>query len=119
MNAISPSRRPASDVPRQCADAARPCGRCHRRTINMSIPPVTNSGFIAQDIAMTKQGLVIFVGSNAQNHLLAALVDQRNQNSFGHIITVKTRSSSCTGTRIASSRSGAEVGVDTDSWEIA
>ena len=92
------------------------------RTINMSIPTIDELGLptVLKDIAMTKRGLVIFVGGTGTGKTtsLAALVDQRNQNSFGHIITVEDpiefvhEHKNCVVTQ-------REVGVDTDSWEIA
>ena len=92
------------------------------RTINMTIPTIDGLGLppILKDIGMTKRGLVIFVGGTGTGKTtsLAALVDHRNRNSYGHIITVEDPiefvhdHQSC----IVTQR---EVGVDTDSWEIA
>jgi twitching motility protein PilU len=69
---------------------------------------------------MTKRGLVIFVGGtgSGKSTSLAAMVDQRNENSYGHIITVEDpieyvhEHKKC----IVTQR---EVGIDTDSWEAA
>ena len=92
------------------------------RTINMTIPTFEDLGLptVLKDIAMTKRGLVIFVGGTGTGKTtsLAALVDFRNRNSFGHIITVEDpiefvhEHRNC----IVTQR---EVGVDTDSWEAA
>ncbi len=92
------------------------------RTINMSIPTLDELGLppVLKDIAMTKRGLVIFVGGTGTGKTtsLAALVDYRNQNSYGHIITIEDpveyihEHKNC----IVTQR---EVGVDTDSWEAA
>lgn len=92
------------------------------RTINMKIPTIDSLGLppILKDIGMTKRGLVIFVGGTGTGKTtsLAALVDHRNINSHGHIITVEDPiefvhdHKNC----IVTQR---EVGVDTDSWEIA
>ena len=92
------------------------------RTINMSIPTLDELGLptVLKDIAMTKRGLVIFGGGTGTGKTtsLAALVDHRNKNSFGHIITVEDPiefvhdHKNC----IVTQR---EVGVDTDSWEAA
>ena len=92
------------------------------RTINMKIPTIDGLGLppIIKDIGMTKRGLVIFVGGTGTGKTtsLAALVDHRNINSHGHIITVEDPiefvhdHKNC----IVTQR---EVGVDTDSWEIA
>ncbi|MBI5781745.1 MAG: PilT/PilU family type 4a pilus ATPase [Rhodocyclales bacterium] len=75
---------------------------------------------ILKEIAMLKRGLVIFVGGTGtgKSTSLAALVDYRNENSFGHIITIEDpiefvhTHKNC----IVSQR---EVGIDTENWEIA
>ena len=92
------------------------------RTINLSIPTLDELGLpvVLKDIAMTKRGLVIFVGGTGTGKTtsLAALVDHRNKNSFGHIITIEDPiefvhdHKNC----IVTQR---EVGVDTDNWEAA
>jgi twitching motility protein PilU len=92
------------------------------RTINASIPTLDELGLptVLKDIGMTKRGLVIFVGGTGTGKTtsLAALVDHRNRNSFGHIITIEDpveylhEHKNC----IVTQR---EVGVDTDSWEVA
>jgi len=69
---------------------------------------------------MTKRGLVIFVGGTGTGKTtsLAALVDFRNEHSYGHIITIEDpvefvhAHKNC----IVSQR---EIGVDTDGWQIA
>jgi twitching motility protein PilU len=69
---------------------------------------------------MTKRGLVILVGGTGtgKSTTLAAMVDYRNSNSFGHIITVEDPiefvhdHKKC----IITQR---EVGIDTDTWEAA
>ena len=69
---------------------------------------------------MSKRGLVIFVGAtgSGKSTSLAAMVDYRNENSFGHIITVEDPvefvhpHKNC----IVTQR---EVGIDTDGWEPA
>ena len=63
------------------------------RTINLLIPTLEELGLptVLKDIAMTKRGLVIFVGGTGTGKTtsLAALVDHRNKNSHGHIITIE------------------------------
>ncbi len=92
------------------------------RTINMSIPTLDGLGLpsILKDIAMTKRGLVIFVGGTGTGKTtsLAALVDHRNRNSSGHIITVEDPIEFVHEHKnsIVTQR---EIGIDTDSWEIA
>ncbi len=75
---------------------------------------------VLKDVAMTKRGLVIFVGGtgSGKSTSLAAMVGYRNENSHGHIITIEDPveyvhpHKNC----IVTQR---EVGVDTDSWEAA
>ena len=79
-----------------------------------------NLPHILKDVAMTKRGLVIFVGAtgSGKSTSLAAMVDYRNENSFGHIITIEDPvefvhpHKNC----IVTQR---EVGIDTDDWGIA
>ena len=69
---------------------------------------------------MTKRGLVIFVGATGtgKSTSLAAMMGYRNQNSPGHIISIEDpiefvhEHASC----IVTQR---EVGVDTESFEVA
>ncbi len=75
---------------------------------------------VLKDIAMTKRGLVIFVGAtgSGKSTSLASMIGYRNENSFGHIITIEDpiefvhQHKNC----IVTQR---EVGVDTDNYEIA
>ncbi len=92
------------------------------RTINMSIPTIDELGLpvVLKDIAMSKRGLVILVGGTGTGKTtsLAAVVDHRNRNSQGHIITIEDPieyihdHKSC----IVTQR---EVGIDTESWGAA
>ena len=78
------------------------------------LPPVL------KDIAMTKRGLVIMVGAtgSGKSTSLASMIDYRNDNSQGHIVTIEDpiefthEHKGCLVTQ-------REVGVDTDSYEIA
>jgi len=80
----------------------------------LNLPP------ILQEIAMTKRGLVIFVGAtgSGKSTSLAAMIGHRNQNSYGHIITIEDPIEFVHnhGNCIVMQR---EVGVDTDSFEVA
>src|SRR5690349_22731492 len=75
---------------------------------------------VLKDVAMTKRGMVLFVGGtgSGKSTSLAAMIDYRNQNSQGHIITIEDPveyvhpHKNC----VISQR---EVGVDTESWEAA
>ncbi|MBZ8139355.1 type IV pili twitching motility protein PilT [Rubrivivax gelatinosus] len=92
------------------------------RTIPQTLPTIDTLGLprVLKDIAMSKRGLVIFVGAtgSGKSTSLAAMVDWRNENSYGHIITVEDPiefvhpHKNC----IVTQR---EVGVDTDGWEQA
>ncbi|PIQ36332.1 MAG: type IV pili twitching motility protein PilT [Lysobacterales bacterium CG17_big_fil_post_rev_8_21_14_2_50_64_11] len=80
----------------------------------LNLPPVLKT------LAMTKRGIVLFVGATGtgKSTSLAALIGYRNQNSSGHIITIEDpiefvhKHEGC----IITQR---EVGIDTDSWEAA
>jgi twitching motility protein PilU len=75
---------------------------------------------VLKDMAMTKRGLVILVGAtgSGKSTSLAAMVDHRNENAYGHIITIEDPvefvhpHKNC----IVTQR---EVGIDTDGWEAA
>ncbi|HET9700184.1 MAG TPA: PilT/PilU family type 4a pilus ATPase [Burkholderiales bacterium] len=92
------------------------------RTINTTIPKLEDLGLpmILKDIALTKRGLVIFVGAtgSGKSTSLAAIIGFRNENSQGHIITIEDPIEYVHEHRgcIVTQR---EVGVDTDTWEAA
>jgi twitching motility protein PilU len=75
---------------------------------------------VLKDVAMTKRGLVLFVGGtgSGKSTSLAAMIGYRNENSHGHIITIEDPVEYVHPHRncIVTQR---EVGVDTDSWEAA
>jgi twitching motility protein PilU len=92
------------------------------RVIPQTLPSVEQLGLplVLKDIAMTKRGLVIMVGAtgSGKSTSLAAMVDWRNEHSYGHIITIEDPvefvhpHKNC----IVTQR---EVGIDTDGWEHA
>ena len=92
------------------------------RTIPRTLPTIDALGLpsVMKEISMTKRGLVIVVGAtgSGKSTTLAAMVDHRNENSFGHIITIEDpveyvhAHKNC----IVSQR---EVGIDTDGWGAA
>lgn len=92
------------------------------RTIPQQLPSIDSLGLpqVLKDVTMTKRGLVIFVGAtgSGKSTSLAAMVDHRNEHSYGHIITIEDPvefvhpHKNC----IVTQR---EVGLDTDGWEIA
>src|SRR6476660_9774336 len=81
---------------------------------DLKLPPVL------KDVAMTKRGLVLFVGAtgSGKSTSLAAMIGYRNENSHGHIVTIEDPvefvhpHKNCMITQ-------REVGVDTESWEAA
>ncbi|MCU7959806.1 MAG: Flp pilus assembly complex ATPase component TadA [gamma proteobacterium symbiont of Bathyaustriella thionipta] len=92
------------------------------RRIETKIPKVEDLRLppIVKDLAMTKRGLVIFVGATGtgKSTSLAAMVGYRNKNSSGHIISIEDpvefmhQHEGC----IVTQR---EVGIDTESYEVA
>lgn len=92
------------------------------RVIRSDIPEFDDLNLpeILREISMTKRGLVIFVGAtgSGKSTSLAAMVGYRNENSKGHIITIEDPIEFVHNHRncIVTQR---EVGVDTESYEIA
>ncbi len=92
------------------------------RTIPQTLPTIESLALpvVLKDVALTKRGLVIFVGAtgSGKSTSLAAMVDYRNENTHGHIITIEDPvefvhpHKNC----IVTQR---EVGIDTDGWEQA
>ena len=92
------------------------------RRIETRIPRVEELGLpdVIKKLAMTKRGLVIFVGATGtgKSTSLAAMIGHRNRNSKGHIISIEDpiefihQHEGC----IVTQR---EVGIDTDSFEVA
>jgi twitching motility protein PilU len=92
------------------------------RVIRADIPEFDDLNLpeILKEISMTKRGLVIFVGAtgSGKSTSLAAMVGYRNENSKGHIITIEDPIEFVHNHRncIVTQR---EIGVDTESYEIA
>ncbi|QLI82227.1 PilT/PilU family type 4a pilus ATPase [Chitinibacter fontanus] len=92
------------------------------RTINSEIPKLAELNLppVLEDIAMTKRGLVIFVGGtgSGKSTSLAAMIGHRNENAYDHIITIEDPIEYVHEHKnsIITQR---EVGVDTDSWMAA
>jgi twitching motility protein PilU len=63
------------------------------RNIKTEIPTVTDLGLpeVLTRVIMEKRGLILFVGGtgSGKSTSLAALIDHRNSNSGGHIITIE------------------------------
>src|SRR5438477_3660235 len=92
------------------------------RTITTDIPKFEELGLppVLRDIIMSKRGIMLFIGATGagKSTSMASLLGYRNENSYGHIITIEDPiefvhdHKNC----IVTQR---EVGVDTDSWQIA
>ena len=100
----------------------RNCAGMVLRRIESNIPDADDLNLppILKTLIMERRGLIIFVGGTGtgKSTSLAALIKYRNQNSSGHIITIEDPIEfqhphlSC----IITQR---EVGIDTESYEIA
>jgi twitching motility protein PilU len=81
---------------------------------DLNLPPVL------KEVAMSKRGIMIFIGPTGcgKSTSMAALLGFRNENSYGHIITIEDPIEFVHTHRncIVTQR---EVGVDTDGWQIA
>jgi twitching motility protein PilU len=92
------------------------------RVITTTIPKFEDLQLpeVLKDVIMTKRGLVIMVGAtgSGKSTTLAAMVGYRNENSYGHIITIEDPVEFVHPHRncVITQR---EVGVDTDSFEAA
>ncbi len=92
------------------------------RTITTAIPKLDDLKLpqILKEIVMNKRGMVIFAGGtgSGKSTSLAAMIGYRNENSYGHIITIEDpvefvhEHKNCLITQ-------REVGVDTESWHAA
>ncbi|MCX7083041.1 MAG: PilT/PilU family type 4a pilus ATPase [Methylococcales bacterium] len=107
---------------RVSAFTQRNCAGMVLRRIESNIPDADDLNLppILKALIMEKRGLIIFVGGTGtgKSTSLAALIKHRNQNSSGHIITIEDPIEflhphlGC----IVTQR---EVGIDTESYEIA
>ena len=92
------------------------------RVIPQILPTIDKLGVpqVLKEIVMAKRGLVVLVGAtgSGKSTTLAAMIDWRNENSYGHIITIEDPvefvhpHKNCVITQ-------REVGLDTDTWEAA
>lgn len=92
------------------------------RVIPQTLPTIDSLGLpqVLKDVVLSKRGLIIMVGAtgSGKSTSLAAMVDHRNENTYGHIITIEDPvefvhpHKNC----IVTQR---EVGIDTDGWELA
>ena len=92
------------------------------RTITTDIPKFDSLKLpkVLKNVCMSKRGLVIVVGAtgSGKSTSLAAMIDHRNENSNGHIITIEDpveyvhSNKNCLVTQ-------REVGVDTKNWFAA
>ncbi len=92
------------------------------RSINSHIPSMDELKLpnVLRDLSMTKRGLILFVGgtSTGKSTSLASMIDYRNENHAGHIITVEDPIEYVHSHKksIITQR---EVGIDTESFEVA
>ena len=137
LNIMTPSQREEFEKTHECqfAISAQGVGRFRvscfyqrncvgmvLRRIESKIPTAEELGLppIINQLAMTKRGIIIFVGATGtgKSTSLAAMVGHRNRNSTGHIITIEDpieyvhKHEGC----IITQR---EVGIDTDNWQNA
>jgi twitching motility protein PilU len=92
------------------------------RTIPAQIPTIDELGLpqVLKQLALAKRGICIIVGGtgSGKSTTLAAMVDWRNEQTHGHILTIEDpvefvhAHKNC----IVTQR---EVGLDTESWEVA
>ena len=92
------------------------------RNIKTKIPDFRALGLppVLLDLIMLKRGLILFVGAtgSGKSTSLASLMDHRNANSTGHIITIEDPIE-FTHSHKKSIINQREVGVDTDNYEDA
>ncbi|MDD5028620.1 MAG: PilT/PilU family type 4a pilus ATPase [Rhodoferax sp.] len=92
------------------------------RTIPSVLPNLDKMGMpqVLKEIINAKRGLCIMVGGtgSGKSTTLAAMIDWRNETTYGHIITIEDpiefvhAHKNCVVTQ-------REVGIDTDSWDAA
>ena len=92
------------------------------RVIPAVLPTLDGLGMpqVLKEVVMSKRGLTILVGAtgSGKSTTMAAMIDWRNEQSFGHIITIEEPvefvrpHKNCVVTQ-------REVGLDTDNWEAA
>lgn len=92
------------------------------RTIPADVPTISSLDLppVLRQVVQAKRGLVIVVGAtgSGKSTSLAAMIDERNTTTYGHIITIEDPiefvhpHKNC----IVTQR---EVGIDTDSWDQA
>lgn len=92
------------------------------RSINTHIPSMDELKLpnVIKDLSMTKRGLILFVGgtSTGKSTSLASMIDYRNENHAGHIITIEDPIEYIHNHKksIITQR---EVGIDTESFDVA
>jgi twitching motility protein PilU len=92
------------------------------RAINSHIPSLEELNLppVLRELAMTKRGLILFVGgtSTGKSTALASMIDYRNEHHAGHIITIEDPIEYIHNHKksIVTQR---EVGIDTESFDVA
>jgi twitching motility protein PilT len=107
---------------RVSAFVQRDCPGMILRRIETHIPKIEDLKLpkVIEDLAMTKRGIIIFVGATGtgKSTSLASMIGHRNRHSQGHIITIEDpiefvhQHAGC----IVTQR---EVGIDTASFDVA
>ncbi|HEU6455667.1 MAG TPA: PilT/PilU family type 4a pilus ATPase, partial [Roseateles sp.] len=92
------------------------------RTIPSTLPTIQSLDLppVLREVVQNKRGLVIVVGAtgSGKSTSLAAMIDERNETTYGHIVTIEDPiefvhpHKNC----IVTQR---ELGIDTDSWDAA
>jgi twitching motility protein PilU len=92
------------------------------RHIKSEIPTIDELALpiILKDLAMAKRGLILFVGAtgSGKSTSLAAMIDYRNTNQAGHIVSIEDPIE-FVHVHKKSIVSQREIGVDTDNYQIA
>ncbi|HVA54584.1 MAG TPA: PilT/PilU family type 4a pilus ATPase [Gammaproteobacteria bacterium] len=92
------------------------------RTLNTEIPDFDKLGLpqILKDVVMAKRGIVIFVGAtgSGKSTSIASMIGHRNKNSKDHIVTIEDPIE-FVHPHIGCVITQREIGVDTDSWDVA
>jgi twitching motility protein PilU len=92
------------------------------RYINSEIPPLASLGLppVLSELIMQKRGLLLMVGATGtgKSTTLASMIDYRNENAWGHILTIEDPAEFLFKNK-KSVINQREIGTDTQSLQIA